>query len=136
VIRDTLIVNQSSNLLGFKKNNLVETLLEVEPKIVDFKRTDKIEYSRVYSHLNIKTFNQILSDKVVFCKTEDLDNYFTYKYKEKPKIYISKSTGRFYAEEDNSETQRQAFILARIMIQYGYLENPKRTQKANKTYRF
>ena len=60
--------------------------------------------------------------------------YFSYSYNERPTVYIYKKNGLIYAEQNNVETQKQAWHLIRGLAHFGYIDNFQRRQQRNKGY--
>ena len=113
-------------------DSLVDTrIFELIPCEDGKKTTNFISYTRVKEDLNIKTLNQILKARLpnMKWKTEELDDFLTYQYDDKPKIYISKENGRIYCPENNRFSQWQAFILIRMLVRFGQVEGYVRHQR-------
>jgi hypothetical protein len=116
-----------------EKSMVNHTLVEVVPCFKTPKSCDRIGYKRILEHLNIKTLRQIIKSHVPYpdWKVEETEDYLTYQFEDKEKIYISKENGRVFSEVNNEHSQYQAFWLIRLLAKYGYVEDFKRIQRHN-----
>lgn len=107
-----------------------KNLVEVTPMIKGEKAIDRIEYTRIRDHLNIKTLREIAKHCCLLpVDVQEDENYFSYQYPRHERICISKKTWRIYAEVNNEETRYQAFMLLRFLAKFGYVEGFKRIQR-------
>jgi hypothetical protein len=86
----------------------------------------------------VKTLRQIIKSHVLYpdWKVEETEDYLTYQFEDKEKIYISKKNGRILSEVNNEHSQYQAFWLIRLLAKYGYVEDFKRVQWKKETVPF
>lgn len=105
-------------------------VFEVIPVEKGKNSTSTITYGRIKS-LNRFTFMEIIKAKSKeedYKKTlfGDSGEYYFFKYDTMPKLYILKSDGRIYTEQNNDIAKYEAFRLLRMLVKFGYVEGYKR----------
>jgi len=112
-----------------KGSSVVKTrLVEIEG-IRDGQCYEKIAYNRIREFLNIKTWKRICLENLPLSEVREENNYLTFQYPSKPKIYISKESGRVYSEVANRDSRYQAYVILRVLAKYGYVEEFKRIRR-------
>lgn len=101
-------------------------------------RTSTIYYGRIRRDLNIYTFKEVLKAKFTNylekIKYFDNEEYIFYQYDNQPKLFILKSEGKIYSDENNNMAQLEAFRLLRALVKFGIVQGYHRVQQDKKVY--
>jgi hypothetical protein len=113
------------------KGDPQQSLLEIHPGKTWSTVLEWVDYDRVMAeNLNIMMLERIFSKENA--KSFDVGetvHYFWYEYKNKPRIYISKSNGKIVAPKYGKMESYSALMMLKILNKWGLVIGFKRVQK-------
>jgi hypothetical protein len=113
------------------KGGLKQALIEIHAGKTWSTVTEWVDYNRISAeNLNVKMLERIFrKENAKSFDVGETTDHFWYEYKDRPRMYISKSNGKIMADKYGKMESYSALMMLRILNKWGLVEGFRRVQK-------